>query len=176
MEMLDILRARRSVRQYQENPVPDSQLQMVLEAARLAPSWKNSQCWHYIVLQDIDRIQQLKQLTGGNPRGNAYESGACFLIICADPAVSGNMDGKPYYMTDAAISLQQAMLMAESLGLATCWVGAVSEQPIKEFLGIPDPWRIIGLTPLGYPAESPMPRGRQTMADMVSWGQWGGKK
>ena len=97
MDCLQTMRERRSIRQYKHEPVSEEQLRLVLEAAQNAPSWKNQQPWTYVILHDRQQIQALKQATGGNPKGNAYENADYFLVVCADPEKSGNREGKPYY-------------------------------------------------------------------------------
>ena len=81
MDCLQTMRERRSIRQYKHEPVSEKQLRLVLEAAQNAPSWKNQQPWTYVILHDRQQIQALKQATGGNPKGNAYENADYFLVV-----------------------------------------------------------------------------------------------
>ena len=173
MDCLQTMRERRSIRQYKHEPVSEKQLRLVLEAAQNAPSWKNQQPWTYGILHDRQQIQALKQATGGNPKGNAYENADYFLVVCADPEKSGNREGKPYYMTDIGNTLTQVTLAATALGLGTCWVGAFSEQPVKKLLGVPYHIRIVAITPLGVPDEAPAQRPRKPLNQMVYAGSWG---
>ena len=167
MDCLQTMRERRSIRQYKHEPVSEKQLRLVLEAAQNAPSWKNQQPWTYVILHDRQQIQALKQATGGNPKGNAYENADYFLVVCADPEKSGNREGKPYYMTDIGNTLTQVTLAA------TCWVGAFPEQPVKKLLGVPYHIRIVAITPLGVPDEAPAQRPRKPLNQMVYAGSWG---
>jgi nitroreductase len=144
----------------------------VLEAARQAPSWKDYQCWSIIVLSKREDIQTLGQLLRHNPGEAVFDTVPYFLLFVADPTKSGVRDDKPYYMTDIGIAMENAVLAATELGLGTCWVGAFTEGPIKEFLAIPQSQRIVAITPLGVPAEAPEPRPRKELREFVYEGRW----
>ena len=173
MNVLEAIEKRRSIRAYQDAPVSREQLMTVLEALRLAPSWKDQQCWQVIVLSDRVQIKALGELLRYNPGKAVFDTVPYFLAVAADPEASGRREGKDYYMTDVGIALQNACLAAEAQGLGTCWVGAFTEQPIKEFLHIPDAMRLVALTPLGVPAETPNPRPRKALSEFVHDGVFG---
>lgn len=170
---MQAIAARRSVRAYEDTPVTEEQLGRFLEAARLAPSWKNHQCWHAVVLRDREDLRRLGELLRCNPGREVFETAPCFVVFTADPAASGVRDDKPYYMADVGIALQNAVLAATEMGLGTCWVGAFTEEPIRSFLGVPEGERIVAITPLGVPAEAPAPRPRRVLSDCVFYGRWG---
>ena len=174
MNVMQAIENRRSIRVYENAPVSREQLTSFLEAIRLAPSWKNGQCWQVLVLSDRAQIMRLGELLHGNPRREGvFENVPYFIAVAADPALSGEEEGKSYYMADVGIALENACLAATDMGLGTCWIGLFDEQPIKEFLGIPDNLRLVALTPLGVPAQSPHPRPRKALADFVHDGVWG---
>ena len=167
MEVFEAIRKRRSVRAYTEAPVTEAQLTRFLEAALYAPTWKNYQCWTAVVLTEREDIRELGRLLRHNPGEAVFETVPCFVVFAADPEKSGVRDGKPYYMADAAIAMENAVLAATELGLGTCWIGAFTEEPIKAFLGIPSTHRIVAMTPLGVPAESPAARPRRSLGEAV---------
>ncbi len=173
MNVTDAIRARRSIRAYETTPLTRDQLAAFLEAVRLAPSWKDKQCWRVMVITDRETILGLAPLLRHNPGPAVYETAPCFVLFFADPALSGERDGKPYYMTDIGIAMENAVLAATELGLGTCWVGAFTEGPIKEYLGVPEALRLVALTPLGVPAEAPEARPRMELSDFVCHDRWG---
>ena len=173
MEVFEAISRRRSVRAYSGAPVADDQLARFLEAARLAPSWKDYQCWNAVVLTDRGDIRRLGELLRYNPGREVFDTVPCFIVFTADPGRSGVRDDKPYYMTDVGIAMENAVLAATDMGLGTCWIGAFTEGPIKEFLGIPEEMRVVALTPLGVPAEAPEARPRRPMEEAVFYGRWG---
>lgn len=173
MTVMEAIRARRSIRAYEDRPVPAEALAQVLEAVRLAPSWKDRQCWNVVVLSRREDILALGEALGWNPGRAVYDTVPHMLVFTADPEKSGLRDDKPYYMTDIGIAAQNAVLAAWELGLGTCWVGAFSEEPVKVLLGIPENIRVAAITPLGYPAECPEARPRKPMGEMVFGERWG---
>ena len=175
MEVFEAIEKRRSIRAYQDAPVTEEQLARFLEAVRLAPSWKNKQCWNAIVLTDRQDILTLGELLRWNPGRAVFDTVPCFVVFTADPGKSGVRDDKPYYMTDIGIAMENAVLAATEMGLGTCWVGAFTEGPIKEFLGIPEELHIVALTPLGIPAEEPEPRPRKAMEELAFGERWRGQ-
>ncbi len=148
MDFYDVVKNRKSVRSYRPDQVPGDVLLRIMEAARLAPSWANKQCWRYVVVDDPEIISRIAQ-----PHVVGFGAPA-MVVLCADPAQSGQREGKDYYLVDAAISMEHLVLAAAAEGLGTCWVaGRLDEAPIKKALGIPDHLRVVAETPLGYPAE-----------------------
>ena len=174
MNVMQAIESRRSIRSYKDEPVSREQLMTFLEAIRLAPSWKDMQCWQVIVLSEREQIMALGELLHHNPRQEGvFDKAPYFIAVAADPAQSGDEEGKPNYMTDIGICLENACLAATEMGLGTCWIGWFDEQPIKDFLRIPANMRLVALTPLGVPAQEPKPRPRKAMADFVHDGVWG---
>jgi len=163
---MEVVKKRRSIRKYKKERVPEKDLEYVLEAARLAPSWGNRQCWKYIVVTDeaLKKKITMKDWTAEAP---------VVIVACADPAKSGDKDGKPYYMLDVGISMEHLMLAAADNGLGTCWLGGqFDEKVVKEALGIPESIRVVALTPLGYPDEVPLPKDRKSLDEAVSRNKW----
>ena len=148
MEFYDVVRKRKSVRRYTSQMVPEEALARIMEAARLAPSWANKQCWRYVIVDDPELISRVVP-----PMVKAFGA-PMMVVLCADPAGSGQRDGKDYYLVDAAISMEHLVLAAAAEGLGTCWVaGRLDEAAIRQALGVPDHLRVVALTPLGFPSE-----------------------
>lgn len=182
MELFDVIEARRSVRTFSDRDVEPEKIERVLEAARLAPSWKNLQCWSFVVVTDRAAIENLA--TSGALGGNTWARRAPVLIVaCGDPAASGDRYGIPYYAVDVAIALQQLVLAATDLGLGTCWIGVFEEPKVRSALGIPQDQKIVALTPLGYPSERMgayeraaravvQSKKRRALSDIVHYERW----
>jgi nitroreductase len=182
MEFMDLVRRRRSIRRYKPDTVPEEKLKYVLEAARLAPSWGNRQCWRYIIVTGetlrkrvIERASPPPPPAGGRPmRPRDWAAQAPIIIVgCADPVKSGDKEEKQYYLLDMGISMEHIMLAAAEQGLGTCWIGGgFDERVVKEALGIPQEIRVVALTPLGYPDEVTDPRPRRTLEEITSRNHW----
>ena len=174
MELYEALEGRRSIRKYTADPVSDETLQKLLCAAGIAPSWKNNQCWRFIVVREQSRKQKLAgSLPDGNPCKKAIAEAPVVLVLCADPQTSGRQDGKDYYLLDAGLAMQQLMLAAHAEGLGTCWVAWFDEAKARPACNIPEPYRVVALTPLGVPAHRPSPRPRKEIGEIVFIEEWG---
>lgn len=166
MEFMDVVKKRKSIRKYKPDKVPKADVEYVLEAARLAPSWANRQCWRYIVVTDE---ATRKKITMTEWAAKA----PVVIVACGDPLKAGDKAGKPYYMLDVGISMEHLILAAAEKGLGTCWLGGqFDEKTVRDALGIPESHRVVALTPLGYPDESPPAKERKPMSDMVTWEKW----
>jgi len=75
----------------------------------------------------------------------------------------------PAYAVDLAIAMEHIALQAAAEGLGTCWLGAFSQQEAKKILEIPEEYKIVTLMPLGYPADSPGPKDRKSLDELVSY-------
>lgn len=85
------------------------------------------------------------------------------------------MSDKEYYLVDAGIAMENLMLAARAEGLGTCWLGEFEESAAKDALGIPGQWRVVGLTPLGWPDQDPKPRPRKALEEIAFREKWEGK-
>jgi len=148
MDFLDLVKRRRSIRTYEDKPVSDVDIRAILEAARLAPSWGNKQCWRFVVVRDKKTKLQMVE-------GRQWIADAPVVIVaCADPSASGTKEDQHYYMLDVGIAMEHIVLAAAERNLGTCWIGWFKEDVVRSALGIPDDLRIVAYTPVGHPGES----------------------
>lgn len=173
MDFFQVVRDRRSIRKYKDTPVEREKIEQILDAARLAPSWKNMQCWRFLVLSEEEKKRRvLDAFPESNPGTKAIASAPVVIVVCANPAESDVENGIPYFVADASIAFEHLCLAAHALGLGTCWMGWYNEEQIKLSLGIPPEMRIVGITPLGYPDQEPKPRPRKELKDIAFFEQW----
>jgi nitroreductase len=167
LELMEVVRQRRSIRKYRPDPVPQAKIDQVLEAARLAPSWATKQCWTFVVVTDPKTKRSVSEA------GNEWiEHAPVIVVACADPKNSGLKKGQPYYMLDIGIAMEHLVLAATDQGLGTCWIGWFDEQKAKAALGVPKDIRVVALTPLGYPDEDPEARPRRSLGEIVFRDRW----
>ncbi len=156
MEFIDVIKTRKSVRSYAKKEIEEETLFEILEAARLAPSFQNRQCWHFIVVRDQVRRKELALKSGFLGKINFFIKDAPIIIAaCADTSKSGSVNKQDYYLVDVAIAFQQMMLAAWNRGIGSCWLAAFDEKKVKKILNIPDKIRVVGISPFGYPKEKP---------------------
>jgi len=179
MDLFEAMQNRRSVRKYTDQPVPDELLDRVLEAARLAPSWVNTQCWRLIVIRDQSIKEQIAQATPKvNPSRKALTQAPVLIAACAEKGLSGCYDGSPatslgdWYMFDLALAIGQLTLAAHALGLGTVHVGLLDLDQVSEILELPENFQFVEVLPLGYPAKSSkMPR-RREVSEFTRFDRW----
>ena len=180
METQEAIKSRRSIRRYQATEVDDKTINLVLEAARQAPSWDNTQCWQFIVVRDAGNRNELADML---PRTNSAAKGIredpVVIVACAELGKAGYLKGNlssdkgDWYMFDVALAMQNLVLAAQSLGLGTVYIGWFDEEKTASFLDIPEGYSIVAMTPLGYPNQSPKPRPRKKLTEIVSYEKFG---
>jgi nitroreductase len=100
-------------------------------------------------------------------------SAPAIIVGCADPTLSGTRFNQRYYLLDMGISMEHIILAAAEKGLGTCWIGGQYDEPsIKKALRIPYEIRVVALTPIGYPSETPGPKNRKSLDEIVSYEKW----
>lgn len=181
MDVMEAIKSRRSVRKYTTDPVSESDTETVLDAARWAPSWRNSQCVRWIVVKDTDTKARLADtLTPTNPARDAVRTVPVVLVACAEMGRAGFKRGEEvtdkgdWYMFDVASAAQSLMLAAVELGLATVHVGLFDAKKAEGILGVPEGTRIVEFIPLGHPAEKPEGPGRKELKEIVFHERWQG--
>jgi nitroreductase len=170
MDVSEAIRNRRSVRKYQTRNIENDKLDRVLEAGRLAPSARNLQEWRFVVVRDGSRRKRLAEAA----KGQTFVGEAPAVIAaCATVTDYVMTCGQLTYPIDLAIALEHMVLAAAAEGLGTCWIGAFYEEEVKKVLNIPPEVRVVALLPIGYPDESPSPRPRKEMKEIVAFETWG---
>lgn len=168
----EVIRTRRSIRRFEKREVEAEKLTTILEAASWAPSWGNSQCWQFIVIQDREQKEQLAEtLTKKNPASLAVLEAPIILAICGESKKSGYYNGRQitryqdWLLYDLGLATQNICLTAHNLGLGSVIVGAFNHEMAEKVLHIPNGFEIVSLLPLGYPANTPSaPKRRETTA------------
>jgi nitroreductase len=144
MDVFDAIKARRSVRKFEQRPIPEEVLSRILEAGRLAPSASNRQPWHFVVVKDLERKKRLSE-------------GRYAHFLTETPVVvagCGDAEKSPrWYAVDVTIALQQMVLAATELGVGTCWIGSFDEEPVRNCLKVPENFRVVAMLAIGYPAD-----------------------
>lgn len=182
METMDAIRLRCSLKtRLSDRPVPADLVERVLRAAHLAPSARNTQPWRFVVLRERAAIDELAR--AALPEASEVIARAPVLIAaCVRPADGITRDGRDYYLYDVASAVENLLLAATDLGLATHLVASFDEAAAKRALGVPEDVRVIVLTPLAYPdapdyraaaAERLSQRTRLPLAEVAFDGGWG---
>jgi nitroreductase len=159
MELLNLMRNRRSIRTYTGQPISQDKLDQILRAGLLAPSSKNIRPVEFIVVETKDTLRALarSKAAGAVHLANA----ACAIVVLGD---SGQADA---WIEDCSIAMTYMMLMAEQMDIGACWIqerlrqtasGQSAGDFVRELLAIPKQYEVEAILALGISAEQPSPR------------------
>jgi nitroreductase len=143
-------------------------LDQLFEAARLAPSAKNTQDWRFVVVTDNQIKHQLAQTTN---RPDVFEKAGAIIAACSNSDYIMTC-GQPIGPIDIAIALEHIALQAAEMGLGTCWIGSFKTEKVRTILGIPDDIQIIELMTVGYQADTPKQPNREPVENIVCYDKW----
>ena len=157
---LDFIFARRSVRRYQDRPIPEETLRDLLEAAMAAPSAVARDPWHFIVVQNRGKLLQLVDIL---PQGKMLRNAAAGIVVCGD--IERAHDGEESYMLqDCSAAVENLLLAATALGLGSCWLGVHPRvermDGIRRLFALPDNIIPVAGISLGWPEKEPTARTR----------------
>jgi nitroreductase len=149
MEMIEIIKNRRSIREYKKDMPSAKDIDKILDAARWAPSGLNNQPWRFLVIDDIEKKDGLRAFTKYE---DTIKSAPVVIAVCMDIADSYNRD-KDLMAIGACI--QNMLLAAHSLGLGTCWMGEIlnKKEEASKYLGLDDDLELLAVVAVGYPDE-----------------------
>ena len=153
MEFNDVIKIRHSCRDYLGDEISEEVLDEILQAGLSAPSAQNRQPWRYIVIKDKALIKKIAFHSIVGATNFFIKEAPVVIVACADLDSSLRFNGQEYYLVDVAISFQQMMLAAWNHGVGSCWLAAFDEKALKKLLDIPEKYRIVGLSPFGFPKD-----------------------
>jgi nitroreductase len=161
LDAIEALKTRRSVRLYEEKPVPRETIETIIDTARLAPSSNNIQPWEFIVVTEPETRKKIADLTDHGKF--IAQAGACVALFAK---------GVKHYLEDGSAATENIMVAAHALGLGTCWVAGYKKdyaEPISSLLRVPDGYMLVALISVGYAAEKPEPHGKRTLSEVLHW-------
>ena len=174
MSILDIIKNRRSVRNFTNEEIPGSVVEALIDALRWVPSAGNLQSRKFYFVFNEDVRKKLAQ-TGLKQDFVSFIAHAPLVIVaCADHQIASRYGERGihlYCIQDTAASVQNLLLAAHELGLGACLVGAFKEEKVREILNLPDNLIPVAIVPVGYPAcipKAPDRVSRQSAVEMIT--------
>lgn len=183
MDLLELMRHRRSIRNYTQQNIPDETIEKILKAGLLSPSSKGVHPWEFIVVRDKGMLEYLSACRDGG-HAKMLQGADCAVVVVADP------EGSDVWVEDCSIAMSNMHLAAASLGIGSCWiqgrlrnVGDMStETYLRKKLQFPDTYKLAAILSLGLPAKSPEPHSmeglptgkihRETYGEVVGGGRF----
>jgi nitroreductase len=177
MDTLEAIRHRRSIRQQKSDPIDETTLNKILEAARWAQSSGNNQEWRFIVVSDKDIKAQLQTTRPkrATPQPQPIVDAPVVIAVVGELNKAGfSPDGTPHtdkggnwYLFDTGVASQNICLAAHSLGLGTVIIGNFDSKRAAEILKVPKGFDVVVLIPVGYPVQ-PIPSiARKELSEIV---------
>ena len=173
--VISLIRKRRSIRHFRKKPVEPEKVDVLLEAALRAPSSRGLNPWEFVVVTNQDL---LKELSRAKEHGSTFlEDAPLGIVICADP------EKCDVWIEDASIATIFIQLVAESLGLGSCWIqirermhnGTKSaEEYVAGILEIPTQMKVASMIAIGYPdMQKPPHKAEELLYEKVHRGIYG---
>jgi len=144
MDVFEAVQERKSIRAYQDTPVPRDKLERILEAGRLAPSARNTEPWHFIAVTSSEKRKVLSR----GLYAKFLNQAPLVIVVLGDKKASAD-----WYAVDASLALENMVLTAVNEGLGTCVVGSFEEKDVKAALKVPDNFEVIAMIAVGYAKE-----------------------
>ena len=163
MEPWEILKKRRSVREYADKEIAKDVLEKIIDAARFAPTARNVQPWEFVIITQIPTLKKLGAIAE-NGRFLA-QAKACIAIFCADTK---------YYLEDGCAATCNVLLAAASLGVGSCWVAGDKKDycdQVAKLLNAPATYKLVSLISLGYPKsqDSFYSPEKKALKELIHW-------
>ena len=156
MNLLQIMQNRRSVRTYTGEKIPKDKLEQILQAGLLSPSGRNRKPWEFIVVQEKETLEKLSHCRVGAAK--MLENAGCAIVVFADP------EKTEVWVEDCSITMSNMHLMAESMGLGSCWIqgrlreaenGESTQAYCRKVLNVPETYVLEAILSVGVIEEHP---------------------
>ena len=160
MDAIAALKTRRSVRSYQDKPVPREVLEDIIDCGRLAASAINIQPWEFVVVTDSVKRRRIAEITDYGRF--LADTPVCIVVLSRETK---------YFLEDGSAATENILLAAKAHGLGSCWIAGDKKPYAKEIcslVGVPEGIRLISLIAIGYPAEDPH-KEKRPLKDVLHW-------
>lgn len=151
MDVFEAIHTRRSIRKYSDKEVSNEQIEKMLRAAMAAPSARNYQAWHFIVIKDKEVMHKIPEF---HPYSKMLLEASVAIIVCGDYSIEQMTE---YNNQNCSAATQNLLLAAHGLGLGAVWLGVFPRDQrvdgIRKLCNLPEHILPISLISIGYPAE-----------------------
>lgn len=173
MDVLEAIKARRSIRRYLNVPVEWDKIGSIIEAGKSAPSSGNLQNWKFVI---VTNKEERKAIAEACLQQYWMSEAPIHIIVVAEPEPAimhyGVRGEKLYTVQNCAAAVQNMLLEATALGLGSCWIGAFEEDMLKKVIGCTERVRPQAVITIGYAAEKvPVPT-EYTLEDVTYLEKW----
>lgn len=166
MDLIDAIRARRSTRAFEYQPIPKDALVQLVDCGRWAPSGRNEQPVEYVVVDDPKLIKDIANVTDN---GRFAENAGALVVVVSRVA--------KYFIEDGAAAVENVLLAATALGYASCWIAGDKKDyagSVLARLDVPDDWKLVAILAVGQEAaDAPRKaRERRPINEILHWNRY----
>jgi nitroreductase len=149
-DVIEAILERRSIREYNDDPIPTATIGRIIEAAQHAPSAGNCQPWSFYVVFN----QDIRDIMADTAQQDFVRQAPVSIVVCAVPSLSeakfGELGASLYCIQDTAAAIQNMLLAAEGYGLGSCWLGQFDEATLRQALTLPEIEKPVAIVTVGY--------------------------
>ena len=161
MEFFEVIKNRKSVREYSDKPVSKGLIENIVDAGRLAATARNEQPWEFVVSSDK---KVLKKICDMCPNGPFIKDASHLIAVFSK-------DTK-YYIEDCSAATQNMLLAIEALGLGGCWVAGDKKdyvEDIRKIFNMPEGYKLVSMVTVGDPRKEENPHPKRGLKDVLHW-------
>lgn len=153
--VINNIMSRTSVRLYEETPIENAKIEMLLKAAMAAPTAGNKQPWKFVVIKDKDILHSI---SANLNTMKMAENAPLAIVVCGDLDNTFPGDGRDYWVQDTSAATENLLLAAHASGLGAVWCG-IYPMPeriefLQQLLHLPGNIVPLNVIPIGYPADT----------------------
>ncbi|MBU0615044.1 MAG: nitroreductase family protein [Nanoarchaeota archaeon] len=175
METSEAIKKRRSIRKYQDKPISKDIIEKLIDAARFAPSGMNSQPWHFIAIQDKTKLKQIAEMYAKArdklkiyPQDTSFLEKTNIILVLSEKT--------PWAKVDCSFAIQNILLAATDIGLGSLCLGALmlpeNIETLRTMCNIPDNLEIVMPIVIGFPDETPEPKPRKEVKEILDYNKF----
>jgi nitroreductase len=171
-----LVHKRRSIRKYQDKPIPREVILDGLDAARWAPSAENVQPWRFVIVDEPGVKDALcaRAFSGIYFTTKWAARAPVILVVLARLDVKANrigawLQGIPFYLLDIGAAIEHFILRMMEQDIGTCWLGWFNVDGVREVLKIPPRYHIVSMVSLGYIERWPRHEKPRHPVDEIAW-------
>ena len=172
MELKNAIYNRRSIRGYEECEIKAEELESIVKAAQMSPSWKNSQTQRFYIAHSKEAREKMADCLASFNRERTQGAGA-YIVTTVVKGISGYTDrgathlGNGFECFDNGLAVQNLLLSAYELGYGTLIMGLYKEEKIRELFNSPETEAVVVVIAIGKPSVNPEPPQRNKLEDVL---------
>lgn len=164
MEFFEVVKQRKSVREFSDKAVEKKLLEKIIDAGRVAATARNEQPWEFIVTSEKKILEEICNMCPNGP-----------FVKDAPHLIAVFSKNTKYYLEDCSAATENMLLAIEALGLGGCWVAGDKKdyvEKVRNIFNVPDGYKLVSMISVGYPKKPQGPKPKRTVKEVLHWEKW----